>query len=145
VVTVGAAENARRPSTVAYFSSRGPTLDQRIKPDLVAPGDGVHCTHTQRRAFGLPMGLWLLLLLGRSQLILYQRAMHVYPCCLSPGGGVWSGLVAVARSRRRRRRAPRAKPRAPSPRSAAPRSPRRPWRAPLRCCATRWAAACTLS
>jgi len=41
VITVGAAENHLKPSTVAYFSSRGPTLDQRIKPDLVAPGEGV--------------------------------------------------------------------------------------------------------
>ena len=41
VITVGAAENQLKPSTVAYFSSRGPTKDQRIKPDLVAPGDGV--------------------------------------------------------------------------------------------------------
>lgn len=27
--------------TMAYFSARGPTLDGRIKPDVVAPGDQV--------------------------------------------------------------------------------------------------------
>lgn len=35
--------------TVAYFSSYGPTTDDRIKPELVAPGDGV-------RAWGLCTG-----------------------------------------------------------------------------------------
>ncbi|CAM9757487.1 unnamed protein product [Phaeothamnion confervicola] len=41
VVAVGATENggaAYDPDYVAYFSSRGPTPDGRIKPDVVAPG-----------------------------------------------------------------------------------------------------------
>src|SRR5690606_31361767 len=46
VLTVGATENYRpdidtqsdNPNTVANFSSRGPTADGRIKPDVVAPG-----------------------------------------------------------------------------------------------------------
>lgn len=46
VLTVGASENNRpdkddksdNPNTMASFSSRGPTVDGRIKPDLVAPG-----------------------------------------------------------------------------------------------------------
>lgn len=55
VVTVGASENVRndgiannrvtaanKPDDMASFSSRGPTADFRIKPDLVAPG-----THVQ--------------------------------------------------------------------------------------------------
>jgi len=46
VLTVGASENNRPdqdadsddPNTMASFSSRGPTTDGRIKPDVVAPG-----------------------------------------------------------------------------------------------------------
>ena len=34
VLTVGAAETKISPDTVASFSSRGPTTDYRIKPDL---------------------------------------------------------------------------------------------------------------
>ena len=43
VVAVGASESAgvsgKDPDTVSYFSSKGPTIDGRIKPDIVAPGD----------------------------------------------------------------------------------------------------------
>ncbi|MFZ5646943.1 MAG: S8 family serine peptidase [Bacillota bacterium] len=46
VIAVGASENNRpekgsvadNPSEVAFFSSRGPAADGRIKPDIVAPG-----------------------------------------------------------------------------------------------------------
>ncbi len=46
VLTVGASENKRpdqdadgdNPDQIAGFSSRGPTLDGRVKPDVVAPG-----------------------------------------------------------------------------------------------------------
>jgi Subtilase family len=46
VITVGASENNRpglgpisdNPAAVANFSSRGPTADGRVKPDIVAPG-----------------------------------------------------------------------------------------------------------
>ncbi|MCP5156221.1 MAG: S8 family serine peptidase [Ectothiorhodospiraceae bacterium] len=42
VITVGATHR-RRPHTfgVSYFSSRGPTGDGRVKPDLVAPGEKI--------------------------------------------------------------------------------------------------------
>ena len=42
VVTVGATHR-RRPHDygVSYFSSRGPTGDGRVKPDLVAPGEKI--------------------------------------------------------------------------------------------------------
>ena len=43
-LTVGAAENAfpvLNFTAVASFSSRGPTLDGRIKPDVIAPGDAL--------------------------------------------------------------------------------------------------------
>jgi serine protease AprX len=45
VITVGAT-HAFRPHTfgVSYFSSRGPTGDGRIKPDLVAPGEKITST-----------------------------------------------------------------------------------------------------
>ncbi len=45
VITVGALDDKKTISlnddSVAYFSSRGPTLDGRIKPDLVAPGANI--------------------------------------------------------------------------------------------------------
>lgn len=43
VITVGATGNLRwsSPDSVAGFSSRGPTADGRLKPDVVAPGEGV--------------------------------------------------------------------------------------------------------
>ena len=49
IISVGASENNRpasgslsdNPDTMASFSSRGPTADGRIKPDIVAPGTNV--------------------------------------------------------------------------------------------------------
>ncbi|APH38601.1 hypothetical protein BHR79_03270 [Methanohalophilus halophilus] len=51
-LTVGASENYRSergidsddPSDIAGFSSRGPTFDGRIKPDVVAPGTSIYST-----------------------------------------------------------------------------------------------------
>jgi subtilisin family serine protease len=45
VITVGATHR-RQPHTygVSYFSSRGPTGDGRLKPDLVAPGERIVST-----------------------------------------------------------------------------------------------------
>ncbi|MBU0685975.1 MAG: PQQ-binding-like beta-propeller repeat protein [Candidatus Thermoplasmatota archaeon] len=40
VIGVGATENGMRMQTVAGFSSRGPTADGRLKPDVMAPGSG---------------------------------------------------------------------------------------------------------
>jgi subtilisin family serine protease len=41
VLCVGAAEAMASPHTVAAFSSRGPTSDGRLKPDVMGPGDPV--------------------------------------------------------------------------------------------------------
>jgi subtilisin family serine protease len=38
-ITVGATGNGTASNTIASFSSRGPTADNRIKPNLCAPGD----------------------------------------------------------------------------------------------------------
>lgn len=42
VLAIGA---VRSDGGIAYFSSRGPTADGRIKPDLVAPGAGIYCAN----------------------------------------------------------------------------------------------------
>jgi hypothetical protein len=39
-------------NSVAEFSSRGPTFDGRIKPDLLAPGQNIVSTHSDGRADG---------------------------------------------------------------------------------------------
>ena len=52
VITVGASENyrptqsayANNPDEIAWFSSRGPTTDGRIKPDIAAPGTWIAST-----------------------------------------------------------------------------------------------------
>jgi hypothetical protein len=41
VITVGAAETSYTPDTVADFSSRGPSKDMRLKPEVVGPGNPV--------------------------------------------------------------------------------------------------------
>lgn len=41
IITVGATRNSTSSNQIASFSSRGPTQDQRIKPNLMAPGDGI--------------------------------------------------------------------------------------------------------
>jgi serine protease AprX len=41
VLTVGAAETEYTPTTLAYFSSRGPSRDMRIKPEVSAPGNPI--------------------------------------------------------------------------------------------------------
>ena len=56
VIAVGATESLRKekgtsadnPSSVATFSSKGPMLDGRIKPDLCAPGTYVMSTRSSR-------------------------------------------------------------------------------------------------
>jgi serine protease AprX len=51
VITVGATHR-REPHTygISYFSSRGPTGDGRIKPDLVAPGERILSTLPDRES-----------------------------------------------------------------------------------------------
>ncbi|MBN9673083.1 S8 family peptidase [Roseibium aggregatum] len=51
VITVGATHR-KRPHEygVSYFSSRGPTGDGRLKPDLVAPGEKIHGPTPYNRA-----------------------------------------------------------------------------------------------
>ena len=44
VLCVGAAKTSASPDTIADFSSRGPTKDMRLKPDLVGPGDAIVST-----------------------------------------------------------------------------------------------------
>jgi len=40
VITVGSCQTLN-PSKISEFSSRGPTVDNRIKPDVIAPGDTI--------------------------------------------------------------------------------------------------------
>jgi hypothetical protein len=46
VITVGACSSSE-PENLANFSSRGPTHDQRIKPDLIAPGVAIASAQAQ--------------------------------------------------------------------------------------------------
>jgi len=45
VIAVGAGQNGNGLEDVAYFSSRGPARDGRIKPDVIAPGVGIWSAH----------------------------------------------------------------------------------------------------
>ncbi len=42
VLTVGATQNGTSSNAIASFSSRGPTQDSRIKPNIMAPGDVIY-------------------------------------------------------------------------------------------------------
>ncbi|MEO0021411.1 MAG: S8 family serine peptidase [candidate division WOR-3 bacterium] len=42
VLTVGATQNGSAANAIASFSSRGPTQDGRLKPTVMAPGEGVY-------------------------------------------------------------------------------------------------------
>ena len=65
-LTVGASENLRteygsdadNPSQVASFSSRGPTSDGRIKPDVVAPGTWILSARSTQMASDISWGHW---------------------------------------------------------------------------------------
>ncbi|RLE64242.1 MAG: hypothetical protein DRJ47_08100, partial [Thermoprotei archaeon] len=48
VITVGASD---KYDDIAYFSSRGPTLDYRIKPDVVAPGVDIKSAYPSGYAY----------------------------------------------------------------------------------------------
>lgn len=49
VIAVGSSVNGNDGSddigTVSYFSSKGPTVDGRIKPDIVAPGESTYSAY----------------------------------------------------------------------------------------------------
>lgn len=51
-LTVGASVDGQY---VAEFSSRGPTLDGRVKPEIVAPGSGIIAALASGTAFGSPV------------------------------------------------------------------------------------------
>lgn len=61
VVAVGSSqsggETGKDIGTVSYFSSRGPTLDGRIKPDVVAPGDSTFSASADPTGASCMMGL----------------------------------------------------------------------------------------
>jgi hypothetical protein len=50
VVPISTDRVANNPEGLVAFSSRGPTLDQRIKPDVVAPGTFILSTHSRDSA-----------------------------------------------------------------------------------------------
>jgi subtilisin family serine protease len=52
VITVGASTDT---DEVANFSSRGPTLDGRVKPDLVFPGVGIVSCRARNTSMGTPL------------------------------------------------------------------------------------------
>jgi serine protease AprX len=78
VITVGASENDRpemddvesdNPDEVADFSSRGPTLDGRIKPDVVSPGTFILSTRSSLASddhFWLPFNQYYAYMGGTS-------------------------------------------------------------------------------
>ncbi len=69
VITVGAAD-IRQPlaaTVVADFSSRGPTADGRLKPDLIFPGRGVIAPRARGTSLGQPVGERYTRLNGTSQ------------------------------------------------------------------------------
>jgi serine protease AprX len=53
VITIGASTDE---DAIASFSSRGPTSDERIKPDLVFPGVGIIAPRAQGTALGTMVG-----------------------------------------------------------------------------------------
>jgi len=52
VITVGACSNR---DVVLSFSSRGPTLDGRVKPDLVMPGEDIVAARAVNTTIGMPV------------------------------------------------------------------------------------------
>jgi subtilisin family serine protease len=53
-LTVGAVDDS---DNIAWFSSRGPTLDYRVKPEIVAPGVGI-CSSVPYYVFGVSYSCW---------------------------------------------------------------------------------------
>lgn len=69
VITVGAAEliDGGASAAVAEFSSRGPTADGRVKPDLLFPGASVIAARAQGTNLGTPSGVSYTAVSGTSQ------------------------------------------------------------------------------
>lgn len=63
VITVGAADDMDH---VAQFSSRGPTLDGRLKPDIVFPGTGIVSARARDARVGRPVQSYYVELSGTS-------------------------------------------------------------------------------
>ena len=63
VLTVGAIDRA---NNIAPFSSRGPTVDGRIKPDVVLPGSEIVAARATGTALGTPQGQWYTAISGTS-------------------------------------------------------------------------------
>jgi subtilisin family serine protease len=53
-LTVGAVDDS---DNIAWFSSRGPTLDYRVKPEIVAPGVGI-CSAVPYYVYGVSYSCW---------------------------------------------------------------------------------------
>jgi serine protease AprX len=53
VITVGASTDN---DAIASFSSRGPTLDGRVKPDIVFPGQNIVAARAKGTSMGTPQG-----------------------------------------------------------------------------------------
>lgn len=75
VITVGALDDKKtfslKDDSIAYFSSRGPTLDGRVKPDLVAPGSNIIALRAPDSTIDKynrksRVGLWYISLSGTS-------------------------------------------------------------------------------
>jgi len=49
VITIGASDDT---DNIAWFSSRGPTLDKRVKPDIVLPGVDIIAARAKDTAMG---------------------------------------------------------------------------------------------
>jgi serine protease AprX len=69
VITIGAAETdpARQDAVVASFSSRGPTGDGRVKPDLVFPGVSLVAPRAAGTSLGRPVNEHYTSVSGTSQ------------------------------------------------------------------------------
>jgi parallel beta-helix repeat protein len=63
VITVGATTKA---DTMASFSSRGPTADYRLKPDVVAPGVGIVAPRASGTSMGSPVNDYYTIASGTS-------------------------------------------------------------------------------
>lgn len=66
-IAVGASDEASGRERVALFSSRGPTADGRVKPDLLFPGVGIVAARAQGTELGSAVGTRYTALRGTSQ------------------------------------------------------------------------------